>query len=357
MRECLTSALGPSHITVIGHHVEAENLAVDEVPFSWVAQTRVDARAAIAAYHAALAADPAARQHTGGRFVFLSTFHRLAPRSCPAPAHLLLLDPTTTVAPDDFVPISLQQSSVATTVARNSPSSRYLMDGRAADRHGWSYFPDLEAGEIVVTKQWDSDPTRSARFVPVARAPDATQPRNTRHHRGALDPATVRIDLLAFFPDDTCTCPPADPDLTSASPTPAAIHIAVESLLATLAAGGDETRARLAKTGRSRSALAAVAHSLLVDDMLVPSQLFRTATEMQKTAAVNRLMALGLPDILVQLDEEAAVESLVGRRLRAAASVTVVTLLGAWLWRRHGDVIASTTRDIWNRFAPNRLHT
>jgi len=87
-----------------------------------------------------------------------------------------------------------------------------------AGRHRWFYFPAMRRDEVILFKQWDSDPTLPGRMCfhtsfhdPAAPGPPGAAPRQSVEARG-----------LAFFPDhQPNTCPSVAAPQSSEAENPA----------------------------------------------------------------------------------------------------------------------------------------
>ncbi len=105
-----------------------------------------------------------------------------------------MCDETSLVAPDDYVASDVHGDGY--------DSVQYRLDVRNAARHRWFYFPHMRKDEVLLFKQWDSDPACTARvsfhtsFSDPHAPPDAP-PRQS-----------IEVRALAYFPDhEPNTCP------------------------------------------------------------------------------------------------------------------------------------------------------
>jgi len=108
--------------------------------------------------------------------------------------HLAVLDERSLVKPADYVPSAL--FGVGYDVLQ------YRLSSRNTRSHQWYYFPEMARDEVLLFKQWDSDPQLSGRTcfhtaIQDPTAPSAAPPRQS-----------IEARAIVFFPEhEPNTCP------------------------------------------------------------------------------------------------------------------------------------------------------
>merc|ERR1712187_336874 len=106
-----------------------------------------------------------------------------------------MLDERTLAKPDDYVPRMLH--GVGYDVLQFSLSARNTR------QHKWYYFPRMVKDEVILFKQWDSDPLRLGRtcFHTAFKDPTARVDAPVRQ--------SIEVRAFVFFPEHAPnTCPP-----------------------------------------------------------------------------------------------------------------------------------------------------
>eukprot|EP00035_Acanthoeca_spectabilis_P022234 m.442694 g.442694 ORF g.442694 m.442694 type:complete len:487 (+) comp18840_c0_seq1:1984-3444(+) len=129
---------------------------------------------------------------TKGRFLYVNAWRNISNEPVQRDP-LAVCDARSVVAPDDFIASDI--------FLDNYDSMQFRLDSRNAKSHRWHYFSRMKKEEVLLFKQWDSDPTRPrACFHTAFNDP------------GSPDSAPVResieVRAVAFFPHHTPnTCP------------------------------------------------------------------------------------------------------------------------------------------------------
>lgn len=99
-------------------------------------------------------------------------------------------DATSVVAPDDYVNFHLDTELYGI--------SQYRLGNAHASRHKWYYFPRMTREEVLVFKQWDSDPTVQARicFHSAFQLPSTDRAYNLAVRQ------SCEVRALCFFPGE-----------------------------------------------------------------------------------------------------------------------------------------------------------
>jgi len=139
------------------------------------------------------AADPAV-DFTKGRFLYLNAWRNISTKPIERDP-LAVCDFRTVVTPDDLVTSDIYLPDRDTL--------QYKLDCRNAARHRWHYFSRMAQDEILIFKQWDSDPTTS-------RACFHTAFTITDTPADAPGRESIETRAMLFFPDhEPNTCPQA----------------------------------------------------------------------------------------------------------------------------------------------------
>lgn len=132
-----------------------------------------------------------------GRFLFINAWRNISDCNKIEDNHLALCDETSLIKPDDYVPYDFYQKEYSGT--------HYYLASRHANLHRWYYFPGMVQDEVILFKQYDSDPVRKARMCFHSAFRDSTAPYNAPKRE------SIEVRCMAFFPDHSPnTCP--DPD-------------------------------------------------------------------------------------------------------------------------------------------------
>merc|ERR1711924_565023 len=81
-------------------------------------------------------------------------------------------------------------------------SEQYRLHPASASEHRWFYFPHMHKDELLIFKQYDSDPNASARYCFHTAFNDPTIPVDAPARQ------SIEVRALALF-SDTMTAPPA----------------------------------------------------------------------------------------------------------------------------------------------------
>lgn len=131
-------------------------------------------------------------KYKSGRFMYVNAWRNIADTPIDND-HLAVCDETSLVKPDDYI--------VADLFDKTYSLQQYkLLDDNSAS-HRWYYFSHLKKDEVILFKQWDSDPTLTGRVC-----------FHTAFHDDNAPPCPSRQSIeargIAFFPDHKPnTCP------------------------------------------------------------------------------------------------------------------------------------------------------
>jgi hypothetical protein len=128
-----------------------------------------------------------------GRFMYINAWRNISETPIED-NHLAVLDERSLVKPDDYIQQNL--FGVGYDVLQ------YVLSARNANSHKWYYFPKMTKDEVILFKQWDSDPSKEGRVC---------------FHTAVKDPSdrtdapcreSIEVRAFVFFPDHRPnTCP------------------------------------------------------------------------------------------------------------------------------------------------------
>eukprot|EP00811_Abedinium_folium_P034946 NODE_7783_length_1550_cov_17.218552.p2 GENE.NODE_7783_length_1550_cov_17.218552~~NODE_7783_length_1550_cov_17.218552.p2 ORF type:complete len:437 (+),score=101.18 NODE_7783_length_1550_cov_17.218552:89-1399(+) len=128
-----------------------------------------------------------------GRFLYINAWRSIAEEPI-VDHHLAVLDERSVVKPDDYIQTTL--FGVGYDVLQ------YNLSSRNARSHKWYYFPKMVKDEVLLFKQWDSDPQRAGRVCFHTAIKDPTAP------DGAASRQSIETRAFIFFPEhEPNTCP------------------------------------------------------------------------------------------------------------------------------------------------------
>lgn len=140
-----------------------------------------------------------------GRFVVLNAWRNIAADAPIQNDHLACCD-ATSLTPDDYI--------LSDTFAERQ-NENYSLSAQRYQRHRWYYFPNMVQSEILLFKQWDSDPNQVGRTCFHTAFQDPTAP------RGISARESIEVRAIAFFPNHRpSTCPTAPPVYAPAARLP-----------------------------------------------------------------------------------------------------------------------------------------
>lgn len=132
-----------------------------------------------------------------GRYLYINAWRNISDVNKIQDNHLALCDETSLIKPDDYIPYDFFSDGYH--------GAHYNLSSRHSDLHRWYYFPEMSKDEVILFKQFDSDPTRSARMCFHASFQDTTAPPDAPQRE------SIEVRCMAFFPDHTPnTCPSPD---------------------------------------------------------------------------------------------------------------------------------------------------
>ena len=128
-----------------------------------------------------------------GRYLYINAWRNISDTNLVQDNHLAVLDERSTIKPDDYIPYDFYQDGYSGT--------NYYLSSRNSSRHKWFYFDRMAQSDVLLFKQYDSDPTKTARMCFHASFHDDTA--NNPPSRESIE-----VRCIAFFPDHTPnTCP------------------------------------------------------------------------------------------------------------------------------------------------------
>lgn len=202
MSELLKKATGAEHVLVFHHQVRnqaksnataATGTSSSVQPYAFAIHSDSHPQAAKELFCTMVKAqDPKYRK---GRFLYINAWRNISDEPIVNDC-LAVCDETSLVAPDDYLVSDLFDPSYKL--------QQYKLELSNSSRHRWYYYPNMKKNEVLLFKQWDSDPELSGRLC-----------FHTAFHLDGApsDPPRQSIEArgIAFFPDHTPnTCPDVD---------------------------------------------------------------------------------------------------------------------------------------------------
>lgn len=216
--EAIKKATGAAHVEIVSHQVRnRERTSGDGSVQSYAPSVHTDAD-----QHGAdkIFRGLASKACSRGRYMYINAWRNIADTPI-GDDHLAVMDATSLVLPDDAI-----SSDLYLTPGQNI--TQFRLSDRNAARHRWFYFPAMAKDEVLLFKQFDSDPTITGRICfhtsctdPGARP--STPPRQS-----------IEVRALAFFPDhEPNTCP--EPETQGASSGDPEVDAALQRLTTAVA--------------------------------------------------------------------------------------------------------------------------
>jgi len=204
MRDLFKKMTGCTHVHMFHHQVRNKDRVVSgQSKDGWNTSTPVQPYAVNAihsdssAFHAEEMFKSMVRSAPetcrSGRFLYINAWRNIGEDPIED-NHLAVLDERTLVKPDDYIQTHLH--GVGYDVLQ------YNLSSRNARQHKWYYFPQMAKDEVLIFKQWDSDPLQAGRLCFHTAINDPTAP------DGAVSRQSIEARAFLFFPDHTPnTCP------------------------------------------------------------------------------------------------------------------------------------------------------
>lgn len=128
-----------------------------------------------------------------GRFLYVNAWRNISDEPIED-NHLAVLDERTLVKPDDYIQMDL--------FAVGYDVLQYNLSMRNASQHKWYYYPKMTKEEVLVFKQWDSDPSQSGRMCFHTAFDNPSAP------AGIANRQSIEVRAYVFLPDhEPNTCP------------------------------------------------------------------------------------------------------------------------------------------------------
>ena len=124
-------------------------------------------------------------EHRKGRFIVINAWRNITDYPIPD-YHLAMCDPSSVVAPDDFVPFTLWKPT--------GPAESYRLDPSHRALHRWYYYPAMVKDEVLLFMQYDSNPATPIRYTPHSSITLSSSPPK-------LPRLSLEMRCIAFFPD------------------------------------------------------------------------------------------------------------------------------------------------------------
>ena len=135
-------------------------------------------------------------EYEKGRFLYINAWRSIDDVHPIQDNHLAVCDETSLIKPDDYILYDYYGPD-------DYAGAHYYLSSRNADRHRWYYFPEMVKNEVLLFKQFDSDPTLAGRMCfhsAITTNSTTTIPRQS-----------IEVRCVAFFPHHRPnTCPSSD---------------------------------------------------------------------------------------------------------------------------------------------------
>jgi len=134
-----------------------------------------------------------AEKYKTGRYLYINAWRNITDEPIQQNP-LAVLDETSLIKPDDYV--------MGDLIGPGYEIQQYRLDGKNKDKHRWYYFSKQTKDEVLLFKQYDSDPSLSGRvcFHTAFKIPNAPANAPVRE--------SIEARAIAFFPDhEPNTCP------------------------------------------------------------------------------------------------------------------------------------------------------
>jgi len=129
-----------------------------------------------------------------GRYLYMNCWRNISETPI-ANNHLAVLDQTSVTSPDDYLATDL-------FIMQGMHQQQYRLTTRNSHRHRWYYYSQMKKNEVLMFKQFDSDPERSGRMSFHTAFVDPQAPADAPVRE------SIEIRAFAFFPDhQPNTCP------------------------------------------------------------------------------------------------------------------------------------------------------
>jgi len=204
MKELFTRVTGSSHVKIFHHQIRNQERVVSGVSKEGVnTSTPVQPYALngihsdSSSFHAEsmfkMMVQSMPEECRTGRFLYINAWRNIADDPI-MDNHLAVLDERTLVKPDDYIPVHLHGVGYDLI--------QYNLNARNARQHKWYYYPRMTKSEVLVFKQWDSDPSKAGRLCFHTAIKDPTAP------DGIPARQSIETRAFVFFPDHLPnTCP------------------------------------------------------------------------------------------------------------------------------------------------------
>jgi len=200
MADLLKKATGAEHVEMFHHQVrnsERSNATADSGTMTsvqgYAAAVHSDSHPYSAKGIFRMFANKLGEKYHKGRFLYINAWRNISDTPI-GNDHLAVCDETSLVKPDDYIVTDFFDKAYSLQQYR-------LLDDNV-DSHRWFYFPNMKKDEVILFKQWDSDPNLEGRLC-----------FHTAFHDDNAPPCPARQSVeargIAFFPDhQPNTCPP-----------------------------------------------------------------------------------------------------------------------------------------------------
>lgn len=201
MAELFKKATGAAHAHVLHHQVrnqqkensDGEGFNTSVQPYAHGIHSDTSAHAAQQMF-LLYANGVVDKKYCKGRFLYINAWRNISDAPIEDNA-LAVCDETSLVKPDDYIGSDLYMPG-------GSRIMQYRLGDRNAARHRWYYYSKMKKDEVLLFKQWDSDPTLPGRLTFHTAFSDPNAP------KGAPPRESIECRAVLYFPDhEPNTCP------------------------------------------------------------------------------------------------------------------------------------------------------
>lgn len=139
---------------------------------------------------------PNSKDFESGRFLYINAWRSIDDNYPIQDNNLAMCDETSLVKPDDYILYDYFEPGYA--------GAHYYLSSRFSHRHRWYYYPQMTKNEVILFKQYDSDPELSGRMCFHTSFSTGRNPSNIARQ-------SIEVRCMVFFPyHKPNTCPTRD---------------------------------------------------------------------------------------------------------------------------------------------------
>jgi len=201
MEEMFKKHTGAAEVVVFHHQLRNKDKATGSAgtsasvqPYAHAVHSDSHPQHADSLFLQQVAQNPENMRLRQGRYLYINAWRNISETPI-AQDHLAVLDESSTIKPDDYITSEL--------FGPGYHLQQYKLNAKNSHMHRWFYFPHMSKDEVLIFKQWDSDPSLSGRCCFHTAFHDPHAPDDTPARQ------SIEARAICFFPDHTPnTCPP-----------------------------------------------------------------------------------------------------------------------------------------------------